>query len=150
MSAGDPADPLLALIAFLKADSTIDDLTNGRVFGVELPEKDTATSFAIENMPIGAIVLRPSGGAQLIGNAYQRFGDGRVDVVCYGAKPRSARTLYLAAHGALKHLKRSTWAECVLHWARPAGGPLSLRDPDTEWPFTLSVWQVLANELAVA
>lgn len=143
-------DHIAALRTFLAADPYIAALTtpqgstSPRVYAGELEAKQT------QGMPIPTVLIRPAGGLQVHGNAYQDFGDKRIDVYSYGSTPRAANDVWRVVHPALKHLGRELVNGCLLHWARPGGGPLALRDPDTDWPFTLSVWQVLSAEVAPA
>lgn len=131
----------VGLIAFLKSDEAVNALTGGRVYGDELPPKDTSS------MPRKCIVIKPSGGAGTYGRGYQDYGDGRFDVRSYGETPYQAGLVQLAARRALKHLRRSVHAGVLLHWAKPSGGALPLRDPDTKWPFRFESFQVLAAEV---
>lgn len=134
-------DPIAALVAFLKADADVAALAGTRVFAGELPRTENTA------MPRQAVVLGPAGGGAL-GGGYQRYGDGRVDAYCYGATPRESWVLYLAVHVALKQLRREVHSGVLLHWARPSAGGATGRDPETDWPLTLSSWQVLASEVA--
>ena len=142
MSAETAPDHLHALAEYLKADEGIAELVAGRVYFPELPAHQT-------DPPLPAIVLSDAGGTGMLGNAYQRYGDRRVDVRCWARTPNEARAVCLAVTPALKQLRRFVGPEsrCLVHWARPAGGPLNLRDPDTRWPYTLSVWQILVAEV---
>lgn len=141
------ADPIGALVAYLKADGDTAALVGARVFAAELPDDDPAIN--LKAGPVKAVVVRYAGGPQQIGQGYARYGDFRADVLCYGETPHEAAKAHVAAHVALKQLRRTGQAGTVLHWCRPAGGPLSLRDPDTEWPYVMSAWQVLAGEVAI-
>lgn len=135
-------DPIEALREFLLADAAVDGRVDSRIFAGELPRGQT------DAMPREAIVLRPGGGGA-IGNAYQAYGDVRIDVICYGATPHGSWLVYLDAHAALKDLKRKVFAETLLHWARPSAKGSTGRDPVKDWPLTLSSWQVLASEIKV-
>lgn len=138
-------DPLAALRTFLKQDQAVSDLVGGRVFAFELPDKEN------KSMPRAAVVLRQTGGGVFIGGStYLRLGDTRVDASCYGATAWEASQVSLAVHTALKQMRRNTQGNVLLHWCNPSGGPTNLRDPDAEWPFVLTVWQVLAAEQEVA
>lgn len=136
------ADPIGALVAVLKADADVAALVGTRVFGSDLPGDES------DSMPRAAVVIKPAGGG-LLDPGYQRWNDSRVDLICYAETPKLGADLYRTAHPVLKQLSRSEWAGCLLHWARPAGGPITMRDIDTDWPFTFSSWQVLASEQAV-
>lgn len=137
-------DSLGAIVNFLKADAGVASLVGTRVFGGELPRAET------DSMPRAAIVVRPAGGLGTFGQAFQEYGDRRVDVRCYGTTPSAADAVYRHVHPALKQLSRVKQGSVLLHWARPAGGPLTLRDQDTDWPFTFCAWQVLAAEVTAA
>jgi hypothetical protein len=134
------ADPIEALVTWLKADADTAALVGTRVFGGELPTAQNAS------MPRRCVVIQPAGGG-IMGNAYQDYGDFRVDVDCYGETPYEAWRTYLAVAGALKHLNRELSEGVLLHWARASGKGVSGRDPDTDWPITFASFQVLAAEI---
>lgn len=135
-------DPIEALVAFLKADPPTAVLTAGRIYGGLLLRADTP------GMPRAAISMRPAGGG-LLGRGYETVTDVRVDVDCYGADPKQAWGVYLAAHQALKLLRRNVSAGTLLHWARPSSAGVLAVDPQTDWPIVLSSWQVLFSETEV-
>lgn len=137
-------DRLTALIAILKADAAVSAQVGTRVFGGELPPAETAS------MPRKATVISHGGGLGVFGGGYQEYGDTRVDARCYGETPLEADDVWRAAYGALKQMRRTLQGTIYVHWARPSGGPLSLRDPDTDWPYVFSSFQVLAAEAAHA
>ena len=138
-----PADPVAGLVALLGTFAPITDLTGSRIYGGEVAKADVAS------MPRASIVVSPAGGFGAIGKGYQRYGDRRFDVDCYAATEGASYQLYLQVHEALKHFRRGTYAGCDLIWAKPSAGGNTGRDPRTDWPVTLSSWQVLASELAV-
>lgn len=133
---------IVALMEHLKSDTAVAEIVGERVFGGEIPEDEVA------DMPEATVLIKRAGGLDVIGQGYQDYGDIRVDVLCYEATPFLAEALYLAVFPAMKHLRRTTYGDCVLHWARHAGGAIPLRDPDTDWPILFSSWQVLAGELS--
>lgn len=143
-------DHIAALRTYLAADPYIAPLvtpagaSSARVFAGEIPREQT------KDMPIPTVLIRPAGGLEVHGGGYQQFGDKRIDVYSYGSTPRAANDVWRVVHPALKQLGRELVNGCLLHWANPASGPLALRDPDNDWPFTLSVWQVMAAEVAPA
>lgn len=134
-----PADPIAAIVAFLKADDAVAALASSRVFGGELPTRET------KNMPRAAVVVKPAGGG-LLGMVDQDYGDQRVDVDCYAQTAHDAWSLHLAVYAALKHMRRGVHAGTLLHWAKPSSRGTLARDPDTDWPDAISSWQVLAGE----
>jgi hypothetical protein len=137
-------DPVTALRDYLLQAPDVQVLTGGRVFGGELPRDE------VEEMPRKCILIEPSGSLGAFGRGYQEYGDQRFDVVCYAETPFEAHKLWRVVHPLLKQLTRAVRADCLLHWAAPAGGPMPLRDPDTDWPATWSAWQVLLSELQAA
>lgn len=137
-------DAIAGLRAFLLADPDVAALVSGRVFGGELAGAEAAS------MPRKAIVVARAGGPGAIGKGYQRYGDIGVELRCYGETPHSADQLWRRAYPALKQLARVIEDGCLIHWAKLGGGPMALRDPDTDWPFTLASFQVLVAEVAAA
>jgi hypothetical protein len=136
-------DHIEALRLFLRANTEIAALISGRAFAGEIPSGEQ------KSMPRAAILVVPAGGGQGIGSGYANIGDQRADVFCYGATPKSANDLWRVVYPTLKQLRRAVFAECLLHWARKGGGPMPVRDPKTDWPYTFSSWQVLVSEVAV-
>lgn len=137
-------DHIAALIELLKADARVAERCAGRVVGgTSIPDQYVAA------MPTEIVVLAYSGGVGMIGVGAQSYGDVRVDTRTYGATERAASELFRAVYSALKGFQREVHANMLLHWARNAGGPLPLRDPDTGWPFVQASWQVLAGEIPV-
>lgn len=132
------ADPIAALVAYLKAVP----VAGGRVYGGELPRAQNAS------MPRAAVVLKGAGGG-VLGQGYQNYGDLRVDADCYGESPLAGWQLYLEVYALLKHLRREVAAGVLLHWAKSSSRGISARDPETDWPLTVSSWQVLASEVEV-
>lgn len=144
MAAADAVpDPVTALVQFLKADADLAARVSTRVFGAELPRNQT------DAMPRAAVVVQPAGGG-LMGLEYQSWGDVRMDVDCYGSTPFESWTTYLMAYRALKMMEAQVVAGVLLKWAKPSAKGNTARDPDTDWPVTLSSWQVLVGETAAA
>lgn len=140
-----PPDLLEALVSFLRADTDVSALVGARVFRPELPEAET------QHMPRKALVLQRAGGGVLVGrDTYLQVGDQRVDVIAWGGSPGEAAAVHRAAYAALKQLRREISEGALIHWAQPEQAPISLRDPDTDWPFERSSWQVLVSDLEVA
>lgn len=113
-----------------------------RVYGGGLPRA------LIDGGAQPAVAVRGAGGSGSYGGGYQQYGDQRVDVLCYGETSREARTVYDIVCPVLKQMRRNRQGACLLHWANQAGGPLDLIDPDTDWPFVFSSWQVCVAEVA--
>jgi len=126
-------DPVAAVAAYLQ------DVAALTVFGGELPAREA------DAMPRRVVVVKPAGGG-LLGGGTLAAGDTRLDVDCYGETALDSWLVYQAVYAALKGLTRQTRAETLLHWARPSTRGTLARDPDTDWPVTISSWQVFAGE----
>lgn len=120
------------------ADPSVDTV---RVYGVELPKAEIAKKL----MPRKCIVVRQSGlGGQTGG--YARFQKTLVDIICWGETPYEAELLRLEVHRFLKDFRRRMAKGFLLHSFDLVQGPLPLKDPDTDWPYVLCSWRVLASE----
>lgn len=138
------SDVIGALRDYLLSEGDVTTLTGARIYGGSIKDTDVAA------MPRATVILSPAGGG-LLGNAYQDYGDTRVDVDCYGEDSFQAYALYLAVYAALKHLRRTIAGDQVLlHWARASSKGTEARDPETDWPLVTSSWQVLAAEVPAA
>lgn len=140
------ADLHEAMITILKTPQAIFDLFGGdpaidtpRVYGIEVP-KDQA-----DFMPRKCIVVRQSG---LSGQSrsYVRVQRTLMDIACYGETPYEAELLRLEVSRFLKDFRRKMSEGFLLHSFDLVNGPLHLREPQTEWPYTLETWRCLASE----
>lgn len=137
-------DPVTAIVAFLRADAEVSALVGTRVFGGELPDAESVS------MPRKAAVVSAIGSPAGVGTrSLVEAGTVRMDVRSYGETPYEAIRVHWAVYEALKHMSRTVQDGTLLHDAVIEGGPLSLRDPDTDWPFALGSYRVLAAEVAV-
>lgn len=138
-------NPFTALRSFLRADTSVNTITQGRVFAGEIPDSE------VSKMPRESILLTGAGGGIApYSSSYIEISDQRMDMFCYGPTPVVAFNVYQALHGALKQMRRNVQGQTLLHWAILSGGAQTLRQEDTEWPLTLSTWQVLWSERAVS
>ena len=138
-------DVLKALIAILGADADVAALTAQRVFALELHKEET------KSMPRHAVVLKLAGGGTGIGSrSYVPVGTIRVDVWCYGKTPVEANRLQRTVHPVIKSIKRKIQDGVLIHSCLQSGGPISLRDGDTQWPLVFESWQVIAAEVTAA
>lgn len=144
-------DPIAAVVAFLAADADVAALVGtttirgtvvARVFGEEVPAEEAV------NMPRACITVSAGGGFHV--RSYVQLQTPRLDVKCYGRTLSETGALHQAAYNALKYLNRRAQGVAFLHNAIQVGGPLSLRDDDTDWPFVWSTWEVLASDLAIS
>jgi len=140
-------DVLAGLIEFLLADSALYALAEQRVFGAEVPASEAG------KMPRQAVVARFAGGGASAPGAsdWTEHCNFRVDFFCYGETPIKAEEVRRAVHTAIKNLARYvTGGDVLLHSATLSGGPIFLRDPDTDWPLVFESWLLYAAECAVA
>lgn len=135
-------DVLPALRAILLADADVAALVGTRIYGERVNEADIGqgpnTQQAIE------LSLEPSGVGRRFNNlALQQVG---VELRCYGPTPYEAREVWRHAHQCLKRAIRSTMDDVIIHSINPDMGPVSIIDPDTEWPVVWELWSVIAAE----
>jgi len=131
-------DVVDAVQAYLAADSAVAAVVATRIWPAETPESESTS------MPRACVVVRLAGGWPSINDAPIEHCD--VDLTCYGSTPKEARTVYQAAHDAMRNMGREVAAGVKLYSARRAGGPFQGREPDTAWPMVWSSWAVLASE----
>lgn len=96
-----PADPIGAVVAFLRADSATAALAGTAIYGGEMPLAEARLQ------PRHAIVLRASGGAAIAGDSYAGFDSQRFDLFAYGPTIRQAEILADTAGLALRALRPS-------------------------------------------
>lgn len=144
-------DVLPAIRLYLATDAAVAALVTlapsaARVYVGDLPGP--------EGMPRNAVVISGSGGPQSLD--YVRLNRSTFDVRAYGSSGYHARRVHYAVYEALKHLQRRVVTvpgigAVLIHTVVPAtGGPLELRDPDTNWPFAFSTYRSLASEVLAA
>lgn len=138
-------DSKAAVIAFLLADADVITQVADRVYGDELTRDESG------NILGKSVVVSPSGGSP------PSYTQGtlpveaqRLDLICYGETGFEAEAVRRAVFGALKDIDRTKIAGVLIHWANPAGGVATGRDPDTDWPFKWDSWQVLTDTRAAS
>ena len=142
-------DPLVALVAFLKADGPVSSLAADRVFGDEIPQ-DQVDVVSDGQTIQQTVVIRRSGSAGSVGdNSRIRFSKPRVDVFSYGETPYQAGVLDLAVFDALKQMVPNTQGVCRLYDASLLTGPITSREQDTQWPLVFRSYAVATAEQAV-
>ena len=133
-------DPIGALVALLKADAGVAALVGVRVFGGELPQAEA------ESMPRKGVILRLSGGVNPVGGYVEATAE-RVDAISWGETSYEADQVSRAVRGALIRLRRQvvtvSGTGVLIHSAEQAGGRISVRDQETNWPAITQAFQVL-------
>lgn len=132
-------DPIASIRQILLDDDTLAQLTSGTVFVGEIPRS------AISSMPKPCVLIRPAGGGAL-GTGSLSIGDVRIDATCYGVTLLESWEIHLALADALKHLVSQVSVGTLILWAKESAGGVSGRDVDTDWPTTVSSWQILSGE----
>ena len=136
-------DALPALMRILHDDG---ELAGVEIFGDEVPEEHVTTVTEHPATAIDCILLQHSGGPG--SNDYTANNIIRVDMRCYSDTPANAMVLYRKASEALKHTERIVAEDVLVHSVVESAGPSFGRDPDTKWPYYLSVWMCHSSETA--
>ena len=135
-------DYMAAFQSYLQNTSEISSVVGTRIFVSEIPKSE------IVNMPRACAVLGFGGGGLLTsGQSFVPVSDRRIDVRCYGRTPFEAWQVQAPIHNALKFMPRTTIGGAALLWASLDTAEQQLRDPDMEWPFIFSSWQVLVADI---
>lgn len=121
-------DPITLVRTYLLTVSAVTTLCSTRIYGESLPAEEA------DDMPRAAVVIAAAGGPA---TEWIRTVESRIDVRCYGTTPLAARTLAWAVYDALAWLSKRTIATGKLYKAMPELAPLSLIDPDTDWPYAV-------------
>lgn len=128
------ADPIAAILTYLKADPDVTALATTRIFGAELPQTLAGV------MPKQAIVVRYAGGFGLF--QQQLVSSWRIDVWAYGETPHQASLLSRTVHGRLKTFTPQMIDGIKIYTIQESAGPISIREPDTTWPAVISSWLI--------
>ena len=135
-------DGLAALITYLKAQSAISSAVGVRVFGLELPERET------DDMPRKAIVCNLAGGM-----GYASYIDVyklRIDFYCYGETPYEASEVWRTLKPILRDMEKNVTSSTCLMSAEHAGGATFTRESVTEWSVVIDTWLVQFKETIVS
>ena len=135
-------NPVKGVAKILRDDTDVSTLASTRVYAFEL------ASTEVDNMPRHSVVVTPVAGGPLGPGAssYIPFGITRLNIFCYGATAEEAFQLYVSVNSAMKALTRSIAESTVIYGAEFGDGPVSSRDEDEDWPYTLGVYDVSAAE----
>lgn len=131
------SDIITAIVDVLKAEAAVAELCSSRVYGDELPQAEALA------MPRSAVVVRASGGAPFQPTSSLNADAQRIDLVAYGATPYEADELRRAGYRCLVRITRRVTGGVLIHSVGSAGGSLSGRDPDGQWPYAFQSFQIL-------
>lgn len=136
--AGGPmSDIITAIVSILKAAPAVADLCADRVYGDELPQAEALA------MPRSALVVRASGGVAFQPGSGLNAQAQRVDLVAYGASPFEADLLRRGGYRCLTGVVRLHQGDVLIHSVQSAGGSLTGRDRDGNWPYAFQSFQAL-------
>lgn len=139
----EAADLEGGLRAFFQAQQPITDLAPAGIHAGELNEDETP------GMPRGALLIKSSGGFDTDGDSFVETATRRIDLFAFGATPREAGMLMATAALAFKQLRRGTYGNVLIYWAKSAGGQSSGREPVVEWPRAFQSFQIKYGLAAV-
>ena len=131
------SDIITAIVDVLRAETAIAELCGTRVYGDEMPQAEALA------MPRAAIVVRSSGGVPYQPGSSLNAQAQRIDLVAYGPTPYEADLLRRAGYRCLVNVRRLTQGDVLIHSIQSAGGSLTGRDPDGQWPYAFQSFQTL-------
>lgn len=125
-------DPIVPILALLKSDTAITDLTGSRIWGGYRQPPESAGYNPAQG---SAIVFELDGGQGNYGHTIQAP---RFMVKCYGCDRIEAQTLFNAVGDLLFSSDRrlDRLGQCVFGTGLESG-PIGRREPDTDWPHVL-------------
>lgn len=133
-------DPIASLVALVRGFHQITSVVGERIYGIELPRS------AAQDRISASIVIKPAGGTSTIGG-YRNQETGRFDFICFGATPQEAYALSSLLWRLLKKVRRQLIEvggyDRMIFSIDAAGGQISARDRDTQWPLTTQAFTVL-------
>lgn len=142
--------PLAATIAVLRKDPGISELTGDWIYAPRLPRHPRTGKVEdriAQAMPRPCLVVQRAGGGSL-GPGARSYLDWRVlrlNVFSYGTTPYDADLLDAKVYDFLTNMEQQVEGDTILRDAVASGGPTDLVDPDTSWPYVLSVFDLSAS-----
>lgn len=129
-----------ARAVLLEVDPALAVIAEGRIFAVELPEREAAA------MPRSAVVIAPSGGPADAGT--QQITTDSLRLLCFGKTITEALQVSSDVHRRLKWFYGGNYANRRVHSFTRSSGRVFFRDPETDWPVFLEGWLIRASEQA--
>ena len=129
-----------ARAVLLEVGPTLAVIADGRVFAVELPEREAA------EMPRAAVVIAPGGGPQDV--SFQQITTDGLRFLCFGKTIIEAEQLSDDVHRRLKFFNSGTFSGRKVHNFTRSSGRTFYRDPATDWPVFLEGWTIRASDTA--
>ena len=142
-------NPLAAIRTVLLDDAEVNAMTGGRIFVPELSDPENRFGLStteIQQMPRKCAVIRSTGGGSLGPGARSRvpWVNTRLDIQSFGKTTYEADEVHWAIYAAMVALNRRVAHNTVLYDAIVTGGPIHERDPDTDWPYCIGVYDLSA------
>lgn len=119
-------DAVSAIRELLLADPTVNMVTEGRVFGGELPPTEA------QNLPRDTVVVAYAGGDPHRGTT--PIMGARLMIWCWSKSFHTAGKLDAAVFDVLDNVIRVTIGHVLIHAVMPVGAPAAYKDPDFGWP----------------
>jgi hypothetical protein len=135
-------DAVSAVRELLLADPVVNMMTEGRVYGGELPASEMA------NMPRNNIVLAYAGGDQRRGTT--PVAGVRLTIWCWAKSFHIAGQLDNAAFDVLDAVIRKTIGHVLIHAIAPVGAPTAFKDSDAGWPSYARSVSVIVDQREVS
>ena len=131
--------PPAAVLAGLMADPRVHAAVDGRIWTYSLPGSENV------HMPRPALVLKPGGVGGGLGpgaRSYVPWLVTRFDVYAYGKDVLEQDNLAWLVNRTLQDWQRQVHKGLIIHAAIYTGGPHTLRDAATDWPFVLMSYDI--------
>ena len=95
-------------------------------------------------MPQACIIMTNSGGAGtgLGARSLVPWTNTRIDIRCYAHTTYETTQIHWEVYRALMAVGRQLVGATLVYDFVVTGGPINNRDPDTDWPFTMSVFDM--------
>lgn len=130
----EPADVIAALVGWLKVHPVIGVMTEGRVYGEELPSGE------ITLQP--TLVIRSAGGPSLSTGTFLNHDSVTIDVVAYAPTVFEAQRLRREVFNIIRKISRVVVNGVLIHWIDTGGAWVTQREPDVAWPSAIQSFQV--------
>jgi hypothetical protein len=134
-------DVVAALIDLLEADTTVDTLTSGRIYG------NTMNGQVVAQMPAKCVIISHAPGREK--NSYVQIAGPGVEVYAHGESFYEAGRVDRAVYDVLEAVDRKTINGVLIHGVAVSGGPNPIKHPETGWPIMMRAYRVSVSEIEV-
>lgn len=132
-------DPAAAVVQLLSHDLMVQGLAHRGVYAGELPRFEDGRT-----PPDGAVCVMPAGGNSLGPGArsWVPWTVTRMDILCFAVDMEQSARLHRAVNDKLRFLAHIRIGDIIIRDCILSGGPITIRDPDTRWPYTQGVYDI--------